>query len=143
VRVFAARRERDPRAFAGITSAVVLGPYTLGNVATRFEPLRGASVARIGLDLLGRLAPTFDPRAGRLLLRRSGRVDDAERTLRIATLTTRGGVLVVKGETVMPIGHPDVQQYLRNAKWTLDWRRGSVVVESVGKVGGIGDNDFR
>jgi hypothetical protein len=115
-----------------VTPAVELGPYTLTNVPTRFGALRGASRATIGIDLLGRLAPSFDPRGRRILLRASGRIPEAFPGLRIATLTNARGVYVVKGETVFPLGHPDVQRFFRNSRWTLDPRRGDVVVDSVG-----------
>jgi hypothetical protein len=43
-------------------------------------------------------------------------------------LATERGVFVIKTETVFPIGHPDVQRYLRQARWTLDARNGEVIV---------------
>jgi hypothetical protein len=47
---------------------------------------------------------------------------------RIPTLVTDRGVFVVKTETTFPIGHPDVQQYLRRTPWTLDAQNGEVIV---------------
>lgn len=115
-----------------VTPSVALGPYTLTNVPTRFAAQHGATHARIGLDLLGQLAPSFDPRAERVLLRASGRLPESFPGLRIATLTNDHGVYVVKGETIFPLGHPDVQRYFRNSRWTLNPRRGEVLVDSVG-----------
>ncbi len=131
IRRFGARRALATDVDA-VTPSVALGPYTLTNVPTSFAALHGASRALLGLDLLGRLAPSFDPRAGRVLLRASGRIPEAFPGLRIATLTNVRGVYVVKGETVFPLGHPDVQRYFRNSRWTLDPRHGDVVVDSVG-----------
>jgi hypothetical protein len=130
-------RRFGPRAAAlrdvdAVTPSVVLGPYTLTNVPTHFAPLNGAARATIGLDLLGQLAPSFDPRAGKMMLRASGRVPTTFPGLRIATITTDRGVYVVKGETIFPLGHPDVQRYFRNSRWTLNPKRGEVVVDSVG-----------
>ncbi len=115
-----------------VTPVAALGPYTLTNVPTRFAAQRGAARATIGLDLLGELAPSFDPRGGRVLLRVSGRLPESFPGLRIATLTNDRGVYVVKGETIFPLGHPDVQRYFRNSRWTLNPRRGEVLVDSVG-----------
>ena len=56
---------------------------------------------------------------------------DLSKTYR-ATITTDRGVYVVKGETIFPLGHPDVQRYFRNSRWTLNPKRGEVVVDSVG-----------
>jgi hypothetical protein len=115
-----------------VTPSVALGPYTFTNVPTTFAPLRGAARALVGLDLIGTLAPSFDPRSGKVMLRASGRVPTTFPGLRIATLTNDRGVFVVKGETIFPLGHPDVQRYFRNSRWTLNPRRGEVLVDSVG-----------
>jgi hypothetical protein len=115
-----------------VTPSVALGPYTFSNVPTRFAPLHGASKATIGLDLIGQLAPSFDPRGGKIVLRAGGRLPVTFPGLRIATLTNDRGVYVVKGETIFPLGHPDVQRYFRNSRWTLNPKRGEVLVDSVG-----------
>lgn len=115
-----------------VTPAVALGPYTFSNVPTRFAALHGAAKATIGLDLIGQLAPSFDPRGGKIVLRAGGRLPATFPGLRIATLTNDRGVYVVKGETIFPLGHPDVQRYFRNSRWTLNPKRGEVVVDSVG-----------
>ena len=125
-------RTTTARDVDAVTPTVVLGPYTFTNVSTRFAPLRGASRATIGLDLIGQLAPSFDPRAGKVMLRASGRLPATFPGLRIATLTNDRGVYVVKGETIFPLGHPDVQRYFRNSRWTLNPKRGEVLVDSVG-----------
>jgi hypothetical protein len=115
-----------------VTPSMVLGPYTFTNVPTHFAPLNGAARATIGLDLLGQLAPSFDPRAGTMMLRASGRLPTTFPGLRIATITNDRGVYVVKGETIFPLGHPDVQRYFRSSRWTLNPKRGEVLVDSVG-----------
>lgn len=125
-------RSAPTRDVLAVTSQVALGPYTLTNVPTRFAAQRGATRATIGLDLLGQLAPSFDPRSGRVVLRASGRLPESFPGARIATLTNDRGVYVVKGETIFPLGHPDVQRYFRNSRWTLNPRRGEVLVDSVG-----------
>lgn len=130
-------RSTPARDALAVTPQVVLGPYTLANVPTRFAAQRGAARATIGLDLLGELAPSFDPRGGRIVLRASGRLPESFPGARIATLTNDRGVYVVKGETIFPLGHPDVQRYFRNSRWTLNPRRGEVLVDSVGEPSGM------
>ncbi|MEO8879726.1 MAG: hypothetical protein ABI446_04970 [Gemmatimonadaceae bacterium] len=125
-------RSSATRDVDAVTPAVALGPYTFTNVPTRFAVLHGASKATIGLDLIGQLAPSFDPRRGKVVLRASGRLPSTFPGLRIATLTNDRGVYVVKGETIFPLGHPDVQRYFRNSRWTLNPKRGEVLVDSVG-----------
>ncbi len=132
VKRFAPRGSRDPAATFGVVARVQIGDIVLGNAPVRFQPMRTSRDALIGLDVLGALAATFDPRVGYMMLRRSGRVSDSLPGWRIPSYMGRTGVLVVKGETMFPIGHPDVQQYFRVGKWTWDSRRGEVVIDSVG-----------
>jgi hypothetical protein len=85
--------------------------------------------ARVGLDALGALAPTFDPAAGVLTLRRDGRVRRVrgERTplllLGDSAYVPADGRLVglarATGGTLLPPG----------SRWTYDRRRGEIVVE--------------
>ena len=128
IKHFASRGARSAGDVAAVALAVRLGAFTLTNVPVRFQLERARDVAVIGLDELASLAPTFDPLAGRMLLRRSGDVAPTMHGFRIPTLATEQGVFVIKTETVFPIGHPDVQQYLRQARWTLDARNGEVIV---------------
>ena len=120
------------RDIEAVTPTVALGPYTFTNVPTHFAVLHSAAKATIGLDLIGQLAPSFDPRRGTVVLRAGGRLPATFPGLRIATLTNDRGVYVVKGETIFPLGHPDVQRYFRNSRWTLNPKRGEVLVDSVG-----------
>lgn len=128
LRRFASRGARRAADVAGVALAIRLGAFTLTNVPVRFEPRHARDGAVIGLDVLASLAPTFDPVAGRMLLRRSGDIGANTGGFRIPTLVTERGTFVVKTETVFPIGHPDVQRYLRLARWTLDAKNGAVIV---------------
>ena len=127
----------DPRSTVGITRAVRIGALTLGNVPTRYAS-QGAreQEARIGLDLLGPFAPTFDERARRLTLRRGGRPSaataaDARATL--PTLALPSGLLVVSGGTAMPVaserGRAAIRLAAGGGRFTIDARRGEIVVE--------------
>jgi len=128
LRLFAASDgERIARAPAAVALIVRLGAFTLHDLPVTLAAQRTPERATIGLDLLARLAPTFNPLAGRMLLRKSGRLDAAH-GFPIPTLMTNDGVFVVKTQTVFPLRHPDVQQYLRRVEWTLDGRRGEIVV---------------
>lgn len=129
VRVFAARGARDATQIVAAALAVRLGAFTLTGVPVRFAPQPHRNAAVLGLDVLAALAPTFDPRGGRVLLRRDGVVDLAGRGFHIPTITTESGVNVVKTETIFPLGHPDIQRYLRGVVWTVDAPHGEIVVE--------------
>ena len=125
---FASRGERDPRMVAAVAREVRVGEITLTNVPVRFEPQRVPGMALLGLDVLGTLAPTFHPAAGRMLLRRDGRVPDDAAGFRIPTLANDAGVFVVKTQTIFPVGHPDIQQVLRHREWTLNPLEGEIIV---------------
>ena len=129
---FASRGERDPSKVAAVAREVRLGEITLTNVPVRFEPLRARGTALLGLDVLGALAPTFHPAAGRVLLRKEGRVPEETPGFRIPTLATDAGVFVVKTQTIFPVGHPDIQQILRHREWTLNPGRGEIIVPAGG-----------
>ena len=131
VKRFAPRGVQDPGQTFGVVPRVKIGPVTISNAPVRFQPLKGSANALLGLDVLGAFAATFDPRVGYVLLRHDGRVTGLS-GWKIPTYVARTGVLVVKGETMFPIGHPDVQQYFRVGKWTWDAKHGIVVVDSVG-----------
>jgi hypothetical protein len=127
---FASRGERDPRLVAAVAREVRVGELTFTNVPVRFDPRQSPGTVVMGLDVLGALAPTFRPAAGRMLLRKSGRVPDEAPGFRIPTLANRAGVFLVKTQTIFPIGHPDVQQVLRHREWTLNPARGEIIVPS-------------
>jgi len=132
VRRFAARGSGDPAAVYGVVPRIRIGEVAFVNAPVRFQAQKGWASARVGLDVFGALAATFDPRVGFVQMRVNGRVGRSLAGWRIPTYVARTGVLVVKGGTMFPIGHPDVQQYFRAGKWTWDARRGEVVVDSVG-----------
>lgn len=131
VRKFAPRGVNDPAQVYGVVPRVKIGAIEIVNAPVRFQPLKGPANALVGLDVFGALASTFDPRVGYVLMRKDGRVTGLA-GWKIPTFVARTGVLVVKGETMFPLGHPDVQQYFRVGKWTWDARHGVVVVDSVG-----------
>lgn len=125
---FASRGERDPRNVAAVAREVRVGEIVLTNVPVRFEALRSSVGAVLGLDVLGRLAPTFHPGMGWMLLRKDGRIAEEAPGFRIPTLATDAGVFVVKTQTIFPVGHPDIQQVLRHREWTLNPERGEIIV---------------
>lgn len=73
-------------------SRIALGMMTMRNVAVALGDAGGAGHARVGLDWLGRWAPTIDLRARSVTLRRAGRVPAGAingRTERTAVLQSR------------------------------------------------------
>jgi hypothetical protein len=126
VRHWDAPRGASGRGVAAVTAAVGVGELTLQNVPTRLDARRGVVV---GLDILDRLAPTFDPKAGVAVLRKSGRLAARVRGEPIPTLAPPGGATsLARGGALLPLSAPDALKLLRARRWTLDARRGEIVL---------------
>ncbi len=107
-----------------------VGTLTFTNLPVSLEPMTSASRARIGLDLLGRFSPTFHPGSGRLVLRRSGRVPRLLPGERVPLLVEPRTSWVVWGGRPEPLSGEAVTRRLRTARWTLDMKRGEIVLGS-------------
>jgi hypothetical protein len=137
-------RARSARVFTGPPSAVqagapaipaVLAGASLGglvftNLPVNLEPLGSPTRGRIGLDLLGRFSPTFRPHDGRLVLRRSGQVSPLLRGERVPLLLEPREAWVVWRGRRESLSDDAVTQRLRATRWTLDWKRGAIVLQS-------------
>jgi hypothetical protein len=107
----------------------------MANVPVRLETPGAGTVprVRIGLDVLGALAPTFEPGTGRLTLRASGRAPALvapgarERIARIPTLILPTGLWLIAEGTVIPVGSARGRDLLRAKRWTIDAKRGEIV----------------
>ena len=133
VRRFQSKSENDWRKASWIANSVIIGQMRLENVPIRLEPTGHSSFARIGLDELGRHAPTFDPVAGRLLLRRTGRVRRSARATEavdpIPMISMRGTIWLIQDNQIIPIDGPGARS-LMHSRWTLNPRQGQVIPES-------------
>jgi hypothetical protein len=107
-----------------------LGTLAFTNIAVSLEPLGSPSRARIGLDLLGRFSPTFYPNGGRLVLRRSGKVPRLLPGERVPLLVEPRSSWVVWGGRPEPLSGDSVTRRLRTARWTLDAKRGEIILQS-------------
>jgi hypothetical protein len=125
LRIFKGKADTDRRRFVAAAPSARLGAMVLANAPVRFVPM-GAREARIGLDLLGQLAPTFDAANGRLTLRRAGRLAGQEGAARVPMIVLPSGVHLVKDGTIR-LGGPQARALL-GARWSFDARRGEVVL---------------
>ena len=124
LRLFKGNADTDPRRFVAAVPSARLGAIVLANAPVRFAPMRRRE-ARIGLDLLGQLAPTFDTGAGSVMLRRAGRLPDRAGS-RVPTIVLPSGVQVVKDGS-WPLSAPQGRALL-GSRWSLDARRGEIVI---------------
>jgi hypothetical protein len=113
-----------------VADSIGIGRVSVMNYPVTLERLGDSVAAVIGLDLLGRFAPTFDPRIDRVTLRTSGHVDpnpsDGDA---LPTRLTEGDFLVLRGGGWVSAAHPQITRLLSEHRWTLDARRGQIIVE--------------
>lgn len=107
---------------------LTIGGVTLGPVPLRLAPRIG--VARVGLDVLSQLMPTFDP-GRRALVVRAAPVQVEGR--RLAVLLGFPGVTFVKAEGAGPVAlHAAAgRAALRGVRWTFDVNGGAIVLDGV------------
>lgn len=133
VRVFAspptAVQAGSPAVSAVLTRAR-LGTLAFTNLPVSLEPLASPARARIGVDLLARFSPSFYPNDGRVVLRRSGRVARLLPGERVPLLVEPRDTWVVWQGRPTPLGGDHVTRRLRAARWTLDARRGEIILQS-------------
>jgi hypothetical protein len=110
-----------------VADSVALGRLAMTNVPVTIARLDGGEAAMIGLDALGRFAPTFDPVAGRITLRSNGTVSGLTGD-RLDTWMTPSDVRVAQAGGWISISRPQIAQLLRTHRWTLDAKRGVLVV---------------
>ena len=130
VKRFAATFDNDWHNIGGVALSVDVGPFTLTNVPTSFAATGESHRARVGLDFLGQLAPTFDPGAGTMLLRKSGRIDKNTPGERIPTLAYPGGLWLVQRDGVWPLGGTMAATTIGTRPFTLNARRGELILDA-------------
>jgi hypothetical protein len=82
------------------------------------------------LGTLSRFAPTFDPKAGLITLRLGGAAPaPAVTATSFASLNADGQYSIAQAGGWAPIILPQIASMLRDRRWTLDSRRGFIVVE--------------
>lgn len=128
VKRFASTYDNDWRNVAGVVLGAGMGEFTLRNMPASFEATGDRRRARIGLDVLGGVAPTFDEMAGTLLIRKGGRVGDGTPGERIPTLIYPGGLFLVRRDGVFPLTGLPARAVIAGRPWTLNARRGELIV---------------
>ena len=128
VKLFKSQFDTDYRTFAALVTTMSIGAMSMTQLPARFEELGGAARVRIGLDVLARLTPTFDAVSGTMTLRRAAPPAGALVGQRLATLTLPGGVWIIAADGVTSLTSEESRLLLASAPWTLDAKRGEVVV---------------
>jgi hypothetical protein len=133
VRIFASAPTAVQAGSPAVTAVLLraqLGGLAFTNLPVSLEPLDSPTRARIGLDVLGRFSPTFRPAEARLVLRRSGRIAKFLPGERVPLLVEPHSAWVVWQGRPEPLGADVVTRRLRAVRWTLDAKRGEIVLQS-------------
>lgn len=128
-----AARVRRFTASLGITNRVpgAADSIGIGRLAFLNYPVTvaaGRGPVTIGLDVVGKLAPTFDARAERMTVRVSGSVQPPVAGDRFATWATSSDFRVLQAGGWLSITNPQFATLLRQRGWTLDAKRGSLII---------------
>jgi hypothetical protein len=130
------RRFADPRSATSAIAPAAADSIAIGRLTYTNYPLgvagpRCAGQAVIGLDVLARLAPTFDPHARTITLhvngldRSAGLPPGDELVARL----TGTDLLVARAGGWLASGDPTMARMLGTRRWTFDGRRGTIRVE--------------
>ena len=113
-----------------VADSIGLGQISLADYPVTVQPLANKVQALIGLDVIARFAPTFDPAAERVTLHVAGTVP---RTIsgadELPTLLTRSDLRVLRGGAWASVEQPQVLQILARRRWTFDARRGQLTID--------------
>ena len=113
-----------------VVDSMDFGSLTVRNSPIRVDVSGAERGVLIGLDALMRFAPTFDSTAAKLTLHSSGApgARPAQAT-DITTLLVDGELLVATAGGWGSIAVPNIARLLRGHRWTIDGKRGRIVVE--------------
>jgi len=125
----------DSTGAVAIITELHVGDVTLSNVPARLEPDSGRVTKRdrravlLGLDVLRRLAPTFDPLTDSITLRRTGQVPATTVGTHAPMLLDEQGLrFVIDGKWEMA-SSPKTAKLLGSQRWTLDAKHGVLIIQ--------------
>lgn len=118
----------DSTGVIAVVTELHIGDVTLSNVPARLEE-NTAGGASIGLDVLRRLAPTFDATTQTVTLRRSGQVASATAGTRMPMLLDAQGLRILIDGRWESSASRASGALLSTRRWTLDAKRGAVILQ--------------
>jgi hypothetical protein len=126
---------QDSSGSVAIVSELHVGDVILSNVPARLDTntAHAANGNRsgtvIGLDVLRRLAPTFDPKSDTITLRRSGQLSPATTGTRLPMLLDGQGLRILSDGHWESAASRATAELLASRRWALDARRGAIVLQ--------------
>jgi tetratricopeptide (TPR) repeat protein len=113
-----------------VADSIGLGQISLADYPVSVQPLANKQQALIGLDVIARFAPTFDPNAERLTLHTAGTVPRSVSGVdELPTLLMRNDLRVLRAGGWSSLDQPQIRQMLARRRWTFDARRGQLTID--------------
>jgi hypothetical protein len=113
-----------------VADSIGFGQLSLADYPVAIHALPNGQQATIGLDVVARFAPTFDPANERLTLHVGGTVAKAAPGAdELPTLVTRDDFRVLRAGGWVSIDQQPIQRMLTGRRWTVDARRGQLTIE--------------
>lgn len=114
-----------------VADSVGFGRMTVRNMPVEIGQLGKGVEAEICIGALMPFAPTFDSRAGLITLRMSGSLPRPPATSTVLPFYAGDARLsIVKAGGLADLLAPELRRIIMDGRWTLDTRRGQVVVEA-------------
>lgn len=129
LRGFGVQDRTAPSTFLAVADSIGIGRLSMVHYPVTINHLDDNERAAVGLDVLGRLATTFDPGAHRVTLRASGTPPAVHVAKYFTTWTAPSDVRIVQGGGWISVTAPQIAKMLREQRWTFDGRRGQLIVE--------------
>jgi hypothetical protein len=127
--VFAGGSNERGSGVLAVADTLAIGTLSIRNAAVSVGRVEGKEPVAIGLDALAKFMPTFEPTSSRVVLRVGSVVPPGIPGERYASLLNIDGLRVLEDGSWVSIGKASVAQMLREHRWTMDSRRGQIVVE--------------
>lgn len=130
LRAFRAAGSSGSSVVPAVADSIGLGGYSLSAFPVSIASLSGKEQATIGLDVLARFAPTFDPRSDRATLHVSGTIPKVSGVGdQFSTLMTNTDVRVLQSGVWVSLDQGPMAKMLSTRRWTFDARRGQLTIE--------------
>ena len=126
---FGARRRGSRATMLAVADSVEIAKLTMINYPVTIVRPNDEQPTFIGLDVLGKLAPTFDAKGQHLMLRASGVVPASFVGAHVATWMSDSDLRIMQGGRWLSITRPNMAALLREHRWTLDAKRGQLIFE--------------
>jgi hypothetical protein len=119
---FGPRDKSSRMSLLAVADSIGIGRLTMMDVPVTIGRLDDGQSAAIGLDVLGRLATTFDPHANRVTVRAGGSAPVSVAGEHFATWTAPSDVRIVQAGGWISVSCPQIAKLLREHRWTFDGR---------------------